>query len=80
MKNKILCCSLIIISFVLGFALGVCSHVAHIKFAPSDVGLCSDGSDPDKHGCCAGEIYTDMNDLGFNCCPEVGGDCYPPLR
>ncbi len=42
--------------------------------------LCMDGTQPDKHGCCSGEIYTDMGELGFNCCPETGGDCFPPIR
>ncbi len=40
---------------------------------------CMDGSNPDMNGCCAGEIYTDMGDQGFNCCPETGGDCFPPI-
>ena len=40
---------------------------------------CEDGSLPDGNGCCAGEIYTDMGDQGFNCCPEAGGDCFPPI-
>ena len=45
-----------------------------------DVSLkCLDGSNPDANGCCAGEIYTDMGDQGFNCCPETGGDCFPPI-
>ena len=34
---------------------------------------------PDKNGCCPGEKYTDMGELGFNCCPETGGDCFPPM-
>lgn len=40
---------------------------------------CIDGSNPDANGCCAGEIYTDMGEQGFNCCPETGGDCFPPI-
>jgi len=40
---------------------------------------CTDGSSPDSNGCCPGEIYTDMGDQGFNCCPETGGDCFPPI-
>ena len=40
---------------------------------------CEDGSLPDGNGCCAGEIYTDMGEQGFNCCPEAGGDCFPPI-
>ncbi|MBR4475364.1 MAG: TrbI/VirB10 family protein [Alphaproteobacteria bacterium] len=40
---------------------------------------CEDGTPPDGNGCCTGEIYTDMGDQGFNCCPETGGDCFPPI-
>lgn len=35
---------------------------------------------PDENGCCPGEKYTDMGELGFNCCPETGGDCFPPMK
>lgn len=35
---------------------------------------------PDENGCCPGEKYTDMGELGFNCCPESGGDCFPPIK
>lgn len=45
----------------------------------ADVLLCLDGTEPDANGCCTGEIYTDMGDQGFNCCPESGGDCFPPM-
>ena len=45
-----------------------------------EVLTCEDGSLPDGNGCCAGEIYTDMGDQGFNCCPETGGDCFPPIK
>lgn len=47
--------------------------------AEETVLTCMDGSLPDANGCCAGEIYTDMGEMGFNCCPETGGDCFPPL-
>ncbi|MBO4625947.1 MAG: TrbI/VirB10 family protein [Alphaproteobacteria bacterium] len=40
---------------------------------------CMDGTNPDANGCCTGEIFTDMGDQGFNCCPEEGGDCFPPI-
>ena len=40
---------------------------------------CDDGSAPDANGCCAGETYTDMGADGFNCCPDSGGDCFPPI-
>lgn len=46
----------------------------------ADAGLtCEDGSAPDTNGCCAGETYTDMGEAGFNCCPDAGGDCFPPI-
>lgn len=42
--------------------------------------LCpDDGTVPDENGCCTGEVYTDMGDQGFNCCPAAGGDCFPPI-
>ena len=44
-----------------------------------EVLTCEDGSLPDANGCCTGEIYTDMGEQGFNCCPSAGGDCFPPL-
>lgn len=40
---------------------------------------CDDGLAPDANGCCTGEIYTDMGEQGFNCCPQTGGDCFPPI-
>ncbi len=41
---------------------------------------CEGGALPDEYGCCPGEIYTDMGEQGFNCCPEGGGDCFPPIQ
>ena len=40
---------------------------------------CEGGALPDEYGCCPGEIYTDMGEQGFNCCPETGTDCFPPI-
>jgi len=40
---------------------------------------CDGGANPDANGCCPGETYTDMGDQGFNCCPNTGGDCFPPI-
>ncbi len=34
---------------------------------------------PDANGCCPGEVYTDMGDQGFNCCPTDGGMCFAPM-
>lgn len=44
-----------------------------------EVLTCDDGAAPDANGCCAGETYTDMGEAGFNCCPDAGGDCFPPI-
>ncbi len=69
-----LCC------FFLGLFVGW--GVSTYSYMPKnyDYVSCPDGNEPDKNGCCAGEIYTDMADLGFNCCPEDGSDCFPPIR
>ena len=42
-------------------------------------GLCGDGTKPNRFGCCAGETFKDLGDLGFACCPRTGNVCYPPL-
>ena len=47
--------------------------------AANNIITCQDGLAPDANGCCTGEIYTDMGEQGFNCCPESGGDCFPPI-
>lgn len=70
----------VIVAFIFGFALGLITYANRDIFNYDSDVVCLDGTTPDKHGCCSGEIYTDMGDLGFNCCPEVGGDCFPPLR
>lgn len=41
--------------------------------------LCDDGLAPDANGCCAGETYS-VVDGQYVCCPDVGGDCFPPLE
>lgn len=47
---------------------------------PEEEGLtCDDGTSPDADGCCTGETFTDMGEDGWNCCPDSGGDCFPPL-
>lgn len=45
-----------------------------------DVLTCEDGNTPDANGCCPGETYTDMGEDGWNCCPDAGGDCFPPIE
>lgn len=46
----------------------------------ADEFMCKDNESPDKNGCCPGETYTDMQELGWNCCPDSGGDCFPPIK
>ena len=66
-----------------------CKEIDKSKTAELDVetitknvnaGLCEDGSKPNKFGCCGDEIFTDMGNLVFACCPESGGECHPPLN
>lgn len=52
--------------------------VAHILYSSEKV-MCKDRAEPDESGCCPGETYTDMGDQGWNCCPNIGGDCFPPI-
>lgn len=44
-----------------------------------DAGLCADGAKPNRFGCCADEIFKDMGNAVFACCPKSGGDCLPPI-
>ena len=44
-----------------------------------DAGLCNDGSKPNQFGCCSGEVYKDLGDFVYACCPKTGGDCFPPI-
>jgi hypothetical protein len=44
-----------------------------------EVITCEDGGAPDMNGCCLGETFTDMGAAGWNCCPDTGGDCFPPI-
>ena len=43
-------------------------------------GLCADGTKPNKFGCCGDEIFTDLGNTVFACCPKSGGDCFPPIK
>lgn len=43
-------------------------------------GLCGDGTKPNRFGCCADEVFRDLGNARFACCPKSGGDlCFPPL-
>lgn len=52
------------------------------ELANLDAGLCADGSQPNKFGCCGDEVFKDLGDTVFACCPRDGGngDCFPPLK
>ena len=51
------------------------------ELANLDAGLCADGSAPNKFGCCGDEIFKDLGNTVFACCPkDGGGDCFPPLK
>lgn len=52
------------------------------ELANLDAGLCADGSAPNKFGCCGDEVFKDLGDTVFACCPRDGGngDCFPPLK
>lgn len=54
--------------------------VANKNNAAQDDLFCPDGTTPDSNGCCGDEIYTDLGENGFNCCPPGDGDCFPPIR
>ena len=51
------------------------------ELANLDAGLCADGSAPNKFGCCGDEVFKDLGNTVFACCPkDGGGDCFPPLK
>jgi hypothetical protein len=50
------------------------------ELAYLDAGLCADGTSPNKFGCCGDEIFKDLGNTVFACCPKTGGDCFPPIE
>lgn len=40
--------------------------------------LCEGDVAPDANGCCPGETYSTLNGMNV-CCPNDGGDCFPPM-
>jgi hypothetical protein len=80
MKKSLKNFIVVLLAVIIGFVLGVIVHANRYSLVFWDNPICLDGGEPDKHGCCEGEVYTNMGDLGFNCCPESGGDCFPPMR
>jgi hypothetical protein len=44
-------------------------------------GLCGDGTKPNRYGCCTDEVFKDLGDDGFACCPKNGDYlCFPPIK
>lgn len=44
-------------------------------------GLCDDGEKPNQYGCCAGEVFKQVEHLNFACCPKEGeGGCVTPRK
>lgn len=51
------------------------------ELANLDAGLCVDGTKPNKFGCCTGEVFKDLGNSVFACCPKTGdGECFPPIE
>ncbi len=50
------------------------------ELANLDAGLCVDGTKPNKYGCCTDELFKDLGNTVFACCPKDGGDCFPPIK
>lgn len=50
------------------------------ELANLDAGLCADGTKPNKFGCCGDELFKDLGNTVFACCPKEGGDCFPPIK
>ncbi|MBP9999877.1 MAG: hypothetical protein KBT14_04290 [Proteobacteria bacterium] len=56
------------------------THVVKSQNVNVDGGTNGVCDTPDSNGCCPGETYTDLGDLGFNCCESDGVTCFPPMK
>ena len=70
---------LILVAFMLGGIIGYTTHYLVVHWNGFFV-TCSDGTRPDKNGCCTGEVYTDAGDGWMVCCPNGGDNCFPPMK
>lgn len=44
-------------------------------------GLCGDGMQPNRYGCCEGEVFKEVKPMVFGCCPKDGnGQCLEPIK
>lgn len=56
-------------------------EILAMELANLDAGLCVDGTKPNKFGCCEGELFKDLGNAVFACCPKEGdGECFPPIK
>lgn len=55
-------------------------ELLEIELQNLDAGLCADGAQPNKYGCCGDELFKDLGNTVFACCPPDGGDCFPPIK
>ena len=69
----------IFVAFVFGVMVGYTTHYLVVNWHGFFV-TCSDGTRPDKNGCCTGEVYTDAGDGWMVCCPNGGNNCFPPMK
>ena len=63
---------------VCGFVIGYGLHYYKVNQSAFN-SVCEDGTKPDIHGCCKGELYMDAGDGWMVCCPDGGDHCYPPM-
>lgn len=68
-----------LVAFVGGFIIGYATYYTVINWN-GFFATCPNGAQPDKNGCCAGEIYTDAGDGWMVCCPDGGDNCFPPVK
>lgn len=69
----------IVVAFILGIGIGYTAHYLVVNWHSFFV-TCPNGNKPDKHGCCAGEVYTDAGGGWMVCCPDGGDNCFPPIK
>ena len=56
------------------------AEYVQLRMEKLEQGLCADDSKPNRFGCCAGEKFKDIGNMTFGCCPDDGGDCFPPIK
>lgn len=79
----------VVVGFIVGGCIGYATHYLIINWrnifvvCPNENKpelCCPNGSNPDKNGCCEGEVYTDAGGGWMVCCPDGGDNCFPPMK